>query len=117
MSNINFLPPFSFETRSAVESTSGEKKSQRESKEVAKERIQLEMVAAGHSIPHIAKAEKEGEDAFFVSTARDGVIGLADGVSSWSKEGIDPSMYSKGLMKEVKRAIEFSSRLLYRIVG
>eukprot|EP00210_Caulerpa_lentillifera_P004292 g4095.t1 len=70
----------------------------------------LQLTAAGHTIPHIEKVEKKGEDAFFISTIRNGVIGLADGVGSWSKEGIDPAVYANGLMREAKRAVEFKKR-------
>lgn len=74
---------------------------------------ELHLVAAGHSVPHIDKGEDKGEDAFFVSTARNGVIGVADGVSSWSKEGIDPSMYPKGLMKEAKKSVESKGKKVF----
>lgn len=70
----------------------------------------LELTAAAHSIPHIERVEKQGEDAYLISSARNGAIGLADGVGSWSKEGVDPAMYSKGLMREAKQAIEFKKR-------
>lgn len=67
----------------------------------------LELKAAGHCIPHI---NKQGEDAYFISPARNGVIGLADGVGSWSKKGVDPALYAKAIMQETKRAVEFKKR-------
>ena len=40
-------------------------------------------------------AGKGGEDALFVSEALWGAIGVADGVGSWSQDGIDTSLYSR----------------------
>ena len=40
-------------------------------------------------------AGKGGEDAFFVSDALWGAIGVADGVGSWNLDGVDPSFYSR----------------------
>ena len=120
MSNVNFLPPFAFKSRSVesgqesdarIASLTGE-----QGTECSSEIVKLEMVAAGHSIPHLDKIDKQGEDAFFISSARNGVMGLADGVGSWSKDGIDPSMYSKGLMKEAKRAVEIKSNFKLTIL-
>lgn len=117
MSNVNFVPPFAFGSRS-VESSQDSDERISSLKELERgtdrtsEAVKLEMVAAGHSIPHLEKMDKQGEDAFFISAARNGVMGLADGVGSWSKDGIDPSMYSKGLMKEAKRAVEIKSHSL-----
>ena len=50
-------------------------------------------------IPHVDKADKGGEDAYFITVAGRGCIGVADGVSGWAEEGIDPAEYSRGLMK------------------
>jgi len=99
MNIISFSDPFGVNKPIRGNGRSVSKRKEAESKE-------LELVAAGHSIPHIDKGEDKGEDAFFVSSARNGTIGVADGVSSWSKEGIDPSMYPKGLMKEAKKSVE-----------
>jgi len=112
MSNINFVPPYSFESQTIIEACDEVADLvEEETENSTADAVKLEMVAAGHSIPHVEKADKEGEDAFFVSSVRDGVIGLADGVGSWTKEGIDPSMYSKGLMKEAKKAVEIQKKL------
>lgn len=41
------------------------------------------------------EAGKGGEDAFFISTALWGAVGVADGVGSWTTDGVDPSLYSR----------------------
>ncbi|XP_050218041.1 probable protein phosphatase 2C 26 [Mercurialis annua] len=51
-----------------------------------------------HLIPHPNKIDKGGEDAFFVSTYNGGVIAVADGVSGWAEENVDPSLFSRELM-------------------
>jgi len=56
-------------------------------------------------IPHPAKRAKGGEDAYFVCNS--GLaMGVADGVGGWADKGIDPSLYSKTLMREAKHAYE-----------
>jgi len=56
-------------------------------------------------IPHPDKVAKGGEDACFVSS--DGkVLAVADGVGGWADVGVDPALYSKGLMKGVKELTE-----------
>ena len=49
------------------------------------------LLAGGVNLPHPAKAETGGEDAFFVSR---GAVGVADGVSAWAREGINAALYS-----------------------
>jgi len=51
------------------------------------------------AIPHPTKANKPGgmgEDYAFISRR---VLGVADGVGGWSEVGVDPSAYSRNLMK------------------
>jgi len=48
-------------------------------------------IAGGINIPHPAKAETGGEDAFFISR---GAVGVADGVSAWAREGVNAALYS-----------------------
>jgi protein phosphatase PTC7 len=62
-----------------------------------------QLVAAAASIPHPAKVEKGGEDAFFVLETK--AIGIADGVGSWGRDGVDPAAYSKALMSRTARAL------------
>ena len=40
-----------------------------------------------------------GEDACFISEAVHGAICVADGVSSWSEDGVDPGEYSRTLVQ------------------
>jgi len=52
-------------------------------------------------IPHPAKVDKGGEDAYFISN--DGfAIGVADGVGGWTLHGIDPAIYAKSMMRDCK---------------
>ncbi|XP_015573022.1 probable protein phosphatase 2C 26 isoform X2 [Ricinus communis] len=39
-----------------------------------------------------------GEDAFFVSSYNGGVIAVADGVSGWAEQDVDPSLFPRELM-------------------
>eukprot|EP00955_Chlamydomonas_euryale_P025109 264403-Chlamydomonas_euryale.AAC.1 len=49
-----------------------------------------------HLLP---QTEKGGEDAFCICLNGLGAIGVADGVSGWAEEGIDPAEYSRSLMR------------------
>ncbi|MEW5302347.1 MAG: hypothetical protein WDW38_000362 [Sanguina aurantia] len=66
------------------------------------------LVAGAHMIPHVDKVEKGGEDAFFISPSGYGGIGVADGVSGWADEGIDPAEYPRTLMAHTQEAYEAS---------
>lgn len=52
-------------------------------------------------IPHPAKADKGGEDAYFVCESGR-CLGVADGVGGWAEIGIDPGLYSRELMNHAK---------------
>lgn len=57
----------------------------------------LVLHAAAALIPHPAKEDKGGEDAFFISSC--GLyMGVADGVGGWAEVGVDPGLYSRELM-------------------
>ena len=56
---------------------------------------QLQLLAGGVNLPHPAKEDRGGEDAFFVSDAHGGAAGVADGVSAWANEGINAALYSR----------------------
>ena len=45
-------------------------------------------------IPHPAKIEKNGEDAYHADSQ---LLSVADGVGGWANYGIDPALYSKKL--------------------
>ncbi|KHN02109.1 Hypothetical protein glysoja_028312 [Glycine soja] len=49
-------------------------------------------------IPHPKKVNTGGEDAFFVSNYNGGVIAVADGVSGWAEEDVDPSLFPRELL-------------------
>ncbi|KAL0667308.1 hypothetical protein Bca4012_030012 [Brassica carinata] len=66
----------------------------------------LSLSAGAHAIPHPDKIEKGGEDALFVSSYRGGVIAVADGVSSWAEQDVDPSLFSKELMANASRLVD-----------
>lgn len=54
-------------------------------------------------IPHPAKEQRGGEDAFFIATG--GVaVGVADGVGGWAEVGVDPGLYSRELMRRAEQA-------------
>lgn len=54
-------------------------------------------------IPHPAKEDKGGEDAFFI--CEHGLcMGVADGVGGWAEIGVDPGLYSRELMDNAKAA-------------
>jgi hypothetical protein len=59
----------------------------------------LVLVSGGSVIPHVAKAATGGEDAFFVTDAGHGALGVADGVSSWAADGVNPGDYSRTLVQ------------------
>jgi len=65
----------------------------------------LGIVAAVASNPHPAKVQKGGEDAFFFRSSNNGgAIAVADGVGGYSEYGIDPGMFSRTLMLQMKRS-------------
>jgi len=47
-----------------------------------------------------------GEDAYFISTAGHGALGVSDGVSAWAEDGIDPGEYSRTLVQYCAEAYE-----------
>ncbi|KAA3489489.1 putative protein phosphatase 2C 26 isoform X2 [Gossypium australe] len=61
-------------------------------------RSEVSFCIGTHLIPHPNKVERGGEDAFFVSNFKGGVIAVADGVSGWAEQNVDPSLFSKELM-------------------
>lgn len=64
------------------------------------------LLAGSYMIPHPAKVDKGGEDAWFIcETGR--CMGVADGVGGWAEIGIDPGLYSRELMAHAKvKALE-----------
>ncbi|GMP39060.1 hypothetical protein CsSME_00010048 [Camellia sinensis var. sinensis] len=54
-------------------------------------------------LPHPSKASTGGDDAYFI--VGQNWLGVADGVSSWSEEGIDPGIYSRELMENCRKIV------------
>ncbi|KAF3454856.1 hypothetical protein FNV43_RR05304 [Rhamnella rubrinervis] len=59
-----------------------------------------------HLIPHPNKVDKGGEDAFFISRHNGGLIAVADGVSGWAEENVDPSLFPQELMLNFSYLLE-----------
>lgn len=66
----------------------------------------LKLVPSGAIVPHKDKVEKGGEDAFFVTSAGCGAVGVADGVGGWSEDGVDPALYARTLMVRCCEALD-----------
>lgn len=74
---------------------------------------QFKFRLAGVERPAPEKAHKGGggEDAHFYT---ENCIAVADGVGGWNTRGVDPSLYSKRLMKEIKDALAADSQKFLR---
>ncbi|KAG2486628.1 hypothetical protein HYH03_014685 [Edaphochlamys debaryana] len=69
----------------------------------------LRLCMGACNVPHPSKTKTGGEDAFFLSAAGRGAMGVADGVGSWSSgDGVDPALYSRDLMHAAASSIEAS---------
>ena len=56
-------------------------------------------------IPHPMKAAKGGEDSHFIGPRGSRLtVGVADGVSGWAADGVDPALYARELSKHGKDA-------------
>ncbi|KAK9827359.1 hypothetical protein WJX81_000872 [Elliptochloris bilobata] len=60
---------------------------------------QLTLRIGAKVIPHPAKVDYGGEDAFFISSVGGGAFGVADGVGGWQESGINPAEYSRTFMR------------------
>ncbi|XP_072068297.1 uncharacterized protein [Arachis hypogaea] len=56
-------------------------------------------------LPHSDKVDRGGEDALLVSNYNGGVLAIADGVSGWAEEDVDPSLFPHELMAVQRIAI------------
>lgn len=61
-------------------------------------RSEMSLCVGTHFFPHPNKIERGGEDAYFVSSYGSGVIAVADGVSGWAEQNVDPALFSRELM-------------------
>ncbi|GMP39062.1 hypothetical protein CsSME_00010049 [Camellia sinensis var. sinensis] len=59
--------------------------------------------SGAYLLPHPSKASTGGEDAYFI--VGQNWLGVADGVGSWSEEGIDPGIYSRELMENCRKIV------------
>ncbi|KAL2623278.1 hypothetical protein R1flu_003483 [Riccia fluitans] len=69
------------------------------------QRRDLALAAGVKVIPHPDKVAKGGEDAYFTSNYKGGVLGVADGVSGWAAENVDPALFSKEFMAHAAAAV------------
>jgi len=58
----------------------------------------LHVVFGAAAIPHPAKVQKGGEDAFFFDD-RQGMFGVADGVGGSASAGVDPGAFSREMLQ------------------
>ncbi|PON85856.1 PPM-type phosphatase domain containing protein [Trema orientale] len=66
----------------------------------------LSFCVGTHLIPHPNKVDRGGEDAFFVSRHNGGAIAVADGVSGWAEQNVDPSLFPQELMANFSYLVE-----------
>lgn len=64
---------------------------------------QFVLEAGAGMIPHPAKVDRGGEDAYFICD-KGTCMGVADGVGGWAEVGVDPGLYSRELMAHAKEA-------------
>ncbi|CAI9107065.1 OLC1v1006340C1 [Oldenlandia corymbosa var. corymbosa] len=67
---------------------------------------ELTLCFGSYSIPHPKKVEKGGEDAFFFSGYNGGVIAVADGVSGWAEQNVNPALFSREMMSRVSSLLK-----------
>ncbi|XP_074279410.1 putative protein phosphatase 2C 1 isoform X3 [Silene latifolia] len=53
-----------------------------------------------------SKIERGGEDAFFTSSFNGGAIAVADGVSGWAEQNVDPALFSRELIANASSMAE-----------
>lgn len=68
-------------------------------------RSEVSFCVGTHLIPHPNKVERGGEDAFFVSNYNGGAFAVADGVSGWAEQNVDPSLFPKELMANASNLV------------
>ncbi len=60
-------------------------------------------------LPHPDKADRGGEDGFFINDELS-ALGIADGVGSWYSRGVDPGIYARELMQLTEAAVSGGER-------
>ncbi|KAH7542766.1 hypothetical protein FEM48_Zijuj02G0109500 [Ziziphus jujuba var. spinosa] len=74
-------------------------------------RSEVSISVGVHLIPHPKKVDTGGEDAFFVSKRKGGVIAVADGVSGWAEKDVDPALFPQELMANFYYLLEEQEEL------
>ncbi|KAL9243593.1 hypothetical protein vseg_017462 [Gypsophila vaccaria] len=69
-------------------------------------KCELSLSVGAHIIPHPAKVERGGEDAFFISSHSGGAIAVADGVSGWAEQNVDPALFARELISNVSSMVD-----------
>ncbi|KAK9275731.1 hypothetical protein L1049_022999 [Liquidambar formosana] len=69
------------------------------------EEKRLKMVAGAFNIPNERYSKPQGDDAHFICVDRE-TIGVADGVGSWARKGVDAGQYARKLMSNCVDAIQ-----------
>ncbi|KAM7259468.1 hypothetical protein ACFE04_015209 [Oxalis oulophora] len=87
--------------------------------EPVEEQVSLSLCVGSYVLPHPKKVERGGEDALFVSSYNGGVIAVADGVSGWAEQNVDPSLFARQLMANASRFLQteevnYDPRILIR---
>ncbi|XP_074279408.1 putative protein phosphatase 2C 26 isoform X1 [Silene latifolia] len=67
---------------------------------------EMSLCIGTHVIPHPDKIERGGEDAFFTSSFNGGAIAVADGVSGWAEQNVDPALFSRELIANASSMAE-----------
>jgi len=68
---------------------------------------------AAFYIPHPAKAEKGGEDAyFFVEDETFSFAAVFDGVGGWADQGVDPKLWAQAMAQHTREALSDSDNLI-----
>ncbi|XLS86393.1 hypothetical protein HN51_036559 [Arachis hypogaea] len=73
--------------------------------ETAKKKERLLLPCSSSSTYELNPAIRGGEDALLVSNYNGGVLAIADGVSGWAEEDVDPSLFPHELMAVQRIAI------------
>ncbi|KAK9154030.1 hypothetical protein Sjap_001510 [Stephania japonica] len=69
-------------------------------------RTEFSFSVGTYLIPHPKKVDRGGEDAFLVSSYNGGVLAIADGVSGWAEQDVDPALFSRELMANASSLVD-----------
>ncbi|KAK9126742.1 hypothetical protein Scep_015588 [Stephania cephalantha] len=77
-----------------------------QSEHLSSVRTEFSFSVGTYLIPHPKKVERGGEDAFLVSSYNGGVLAIADGVSGWAEQDVDPALFSRELMANASSLVD-----------